>query len=585
MSGRRLLLFTALGLLGLAGPAAKAAPNETPALQKEWAAVLARRGDYAGAIRHYQRAVVLAPRDLDARLRLAEVYAWAHDFDRAAAGYKDILALDAGNRRARLGLGRVYRWSHRYPEAEALYREVLVEAPSDLEALRGQSETYALAGDYASSLALLNRALALAPGDVPLLAQKGTVLAWQGRYPEAVKQIEAALQQRPEAAELHRVLGDVSLWRRDFTRAAAAYRRALQLDADSVETALDLATAYESAGRLSAAEQALELALLKAPEHRKARERLQRLRAGSGFDAARALRTAAEALSHAGAPLLLAYVFYRRRHLVSYRLRLYRLAYRWVLPSMAVAWLGALLAERLGLSLWALDLVEPFLLVTLGLAVSSRFFERRPSVALTSTAVLVVGAHPDDIELGAGGLVLRLKEEGARTYALVMSNGEKGADGPAAARPGEAAEAARVLGLDGLTVLGFPDSRLRDHVVDMKEAIEKKIEDLEIGLVVTHASRETHGDHAAVFEAAREAARRCSLVCFESVSAPPDFVPNFFVDITPFLDAKLRAIGRHRTQEEKPYMDPEMIRGRAAHRGLQAGMPYAEAFWVYRWFR
>ncbi|HSS44414.1 MAG TPA: PIG-L family deacetylase, partial [Thermoanaerobaculia bacterium] len=95
--------------------------------------------------------------------------------------------------------------------------------------------------------------------------------------------------------------------------------------------------------------------------------------------------------------------------------------------------------------------------------------------------------------------------------------------------------------------------------------------------------RETHGDHVAVFEAVKEAARRSSLLCFETVSTPPEFVPNFFVDITPYLPEKLRAIGRHKTQGHKLYMDPEVVRGRAAHRGLHVGMPYAEAFWVYRW--
>jgi LmbE family N-acetylglucosaminyl deacetylase len=103
--------------------------------------------------------------------------------------------------------------------------------------------------------------------------------------------------------------------------------------------------------------------------------------------------------------------------------------------------------------------------------------------------------------------------------------------------------------------------------------------------VITHSFRETHGDHVAVFEAAKEAARRASLLCFETVSTPQEFVPNFFVDVTPYLARKLQAIGVHRSQGEKLYMDPEMVRGRAAHRGLQVGLPYAEAFWVYRWLR
>jgi len=102
-------------------------------------------------------------------------------------------------------------------------------------------------------------------------------------------------------------------------------------------------------------------------------------------------------------------------------------------------------------------------------------------------------------------------------------------------------------------------------------------------MVITHSPHETHGDHLAVFEAAKEAARSCSLLCYESISAPKEFVPNYFVDITAFLPDKLLAISSHKTQRRKFYMDSELVKGRAAHRGLQAGVPYAEAFWVYRW--
>ena len=100
-----------------------------------------------------------------------------------------------------------------------------------------------------------------------------------------------------------------------------------------------------------------------------------------------------------------------------------------------------------------------------------------------------------------------------------------------------------------------------------------------------NSPHETHGDHVAVFEAAKEAARKCSLLCYESISAPKEFVPNYFVDITPYLPDKLSAVSSHRTQRGKFYMNEELVKGRAAHRGLQAGVPYAEAFWIYRWVR
>jgi LmbE family N-acetylglucosaminyl deacetylase len=332
------------------------------------------------------------------------------------------------------------------------------------------------------------------------------------------------------------------------------------------------------------AENAVKLALRKAPDDRKALELLQKLRRERRWDIVRLWPAGLEAATHAGLPVFLTYVFHRRRHLVRYRRPLHRLLYRSVLPSLSLAWLLAFACEHATGNGLPLQLVEPFIFVSLGLAVSVRFWENGPTLNPVPSAVLAVGAHPDDIELGAGGLLRRLRGEGAKVYSLVMTQGEKGA---AETRPRaeEARAAARVLDLHGVWVLDFPDTRLRDHIPDMRDAVAAKIAELGVDLVVTHSFREIHGDHVAVFEAAKEAARRCSLICFETVSTPPEFVPNCFVDITAFLADKLKAVASHRSQGSKSYMDPEMLRGRAAHRGLQVGVPYAEAFWVYRWVR
>lgn len=563
---------------------ASGADRDTVAQRKEEARLAVDRGALGDAVRHYEDLVRATPRDIDARLRLADLYVRTQDLDHAISVYRDLLALDAANLRGKKGLARVLRWSHRYADAEQLYKEILIDAPEDGDAIEGLAQTYALAGDFPSAIALLDRGLSLSPEDADLLSLKGTVLAWQGRLDEGLVSTERALALRPRWAGIERSLGDILMWKGDAVRAAEAYRRALELEPASVGTALDLAAAYETAGQTDLAENVVKDALRRAPDDRKALERLQELRRGRRWDASRLLRVGVEGATHAGLPLTLALVFYRRRRLVRRRPRLYRLTYQAVLPGLALAWVAAFAAERATGRFLFLQLVEPLIFVSLALALSARHWEVGPSVDLNASAVLAVGAHPDDIELGAGGLLLRLKEEGARVYGLVMSQGEMGA--PERRRRGEEARtAARVLSLDNLWILDFPDTRLRDCIPGMRDAVEAKLAELGIDLVITHSSRETHGDHVAVFEAAKEAARRCSLMCFETVSTAPEFVPNYFADVTAFFDDKLRAIAAHRSQSDKAYMDPELVRGRAAHRGLQANVPYAEAFWVYRWVR
>lgn len=556
-----------------------------PSRHKALAQWYVRQRNYARAIDHYQRALALAPRDVDARLHLAELFAWSGEMDRSIVAYQDLLAFAPDDLEAKLGLAQVFRWSHRYTEAERLYADVLAVEPDRLDAIKGMAHTYALAGDFPSSITFWDRALALAPTDAELYVQKATVIAWQGRLGEAETLLRKALELVPGSSHALRSLGDVAMWRRQFARAATAYRRALEADPTSVDTALDLAAAYQADGKLKQAEDTVKDALRRAPDDRRALERLQEIRQGRRLDPVRILESIVEPAVYLGTLVILTWGLYRRRRLVRFGRRSYRLLYRALLPALIALSIAALAAKHVFGIAWLEEVAEPLVFGTLGLALFALLWERRVSAALTAEPVLVVGAHPDDIELGAGGFVLRLKAEGGKVYGLVMSCGEKGLSGSPHRRRAEAEKAAAALGLDGLWVMDFPDTQLRDYIPKMKAAIEEKIQALGVRLVVTHSAEETHGDHFAVFEAAKEASRGRSLFCFESVSSPQEFVPNLFVDVTDYLPQKLRALGLHATQQEKFYMDPEMIRGRAAHRGLQAGIPFAEAFWIYRWVR
>jgi LmbE family N-acetylglucosaminyl deacetylase/tetratricopeptide (TPR) repeat protein len=576
-----------LAALLVGAPAlADARPAEPQALEaKDRARAAGERGDYPEAIRLLEQALASSPRDFDAALQLAGLYSWTGDFDRSIVAFRNILALDPPNRRAKTGLANVFRWTHRYAEAERLFGEVLEAEGEHHEALKGLAQTHAMAGNFPAALAVLDKAISLFPGDADLLREKGTLLGWQGRFREATSILQKAVGLNPRSSETFRTLGDVGIWKKDFPGAAESYRKALTLEPGSIETALDLANALRGAGRISEAEETLKEALRRAPGHHKAVELLQEIRRGDGRALWQGLLEALKPLTFVAVLVILLWLLHRKRRLARLRNRRYGALYRFAIPALLVVFVAAFLARRLFGILVLEDVAEVLLFATLGLTIALVAFEREPETGLSLDHVLVVGAHPDDIELGSAGFLLRLKDEGAKVYGLVMSHGEKGTPGPRADRRGEAETAARALGLDGFWVLDFPDTELRDHVGEMKRRIEGKIEELGIRLVLTHSPRETHGDHVSVFDAAKEASRHCSLLCFETVSTPQSFIPNFFVDISLYLSKKLRVLELHKTQGDKLYMDPEMVRGRAAHRGLQAGIPFAEAFWVYRWVR
>ena len=195
--------------------------------------------------------------------------------------------------------------------------------------------------------------------------------------------------------------------------------------------------------------------------------------------------------------------------------------------------------------------------------------------------VLVVGAHPDDIEIACGGTVAKLRDAGYEIRGLVMTQGERG--GNASVRPGEARRGGKFLGLDEICVLDLPDTRLHEHELDVLAAIEETIQSYKPSMVLTHSAHDLHQDHRTVHEATLRAARQLNMIlCYESPSATQDFKPTLFVDIGDYVDVKVASIKDHADQRLKPYVHEERVRGVAVFRGGQAKLRYAEGFEVIR---
>ena len=552
-------------------------------VHREMANRYMKAGAFSDAIREYETALKASPNDIDSRWRLAEVLAWNGDYDRALVTYEDVLRATPSNFQARIGMANVLRWSHRYSDSEQQLETVLRADPDNLDAIKGLAQTYAIAGDFAQSLSFLNRGLAGHPHDAELLAQKGIVLSWSGDLAEGIDLLKSAVTLNPTAGS-YRSLADAYVWRREFSSAAENYRRAWKLEPKSIETALDLARAYEKAGERTLAEEVVTQALRTSPNDHQAIELLQQIRRDGRMDTQKAMDVIGEPVAFLAILSLPSVFFYKRQRRFIWRGAMHRRLYAFVLPALYFLFVVIYTLHVLAESNVFFKVLEIGILGALSVCTLLLFREMHASARIPrAESILVIGAHPDDIELGAAGSLMKLTQEGKRVYALVMTQGEIGTSAPAGVREEEARRGASQLGVSDLWVLSFPDTRLREHVSEMRTAIETKIEELGIQMVITHSPHETHGDHIAVFEAAKEAARSCSLLCYESISAPKEFVPNYFVDITAFLPEKLSAISSHKTQRRKFYMDSELVKGRAAHRGLQAGVPYAEAFWVYRW--
>lgn len=194
--------------------------------------------------------------------------------------------------------------------------------------------------------------------------------------------------------------------------------------------------------------------------------------------------------------------------------------------------------------------------------------------------ILAVGAHPDDVELGAGGTLAKHAKRGDKIHILVMSSGERG--GSASQRTKEAKQAARILGVSKIDVHNLPDAEVTDKVETVMK-IENVINQIHPQRVYIHSSKDTHQDHRYTAFASISAARYVpEILAYESPLAFPSFNPQVFTDITDTLQTKIKALMTYKSQAEKAYIKAEAIKGLARYRGHQARVKYAEAFEVIR---
>ena len=193
--------------------------------------------------------------------------------------------------------------------------------------------------------------------------------------------------------------------------------------------------------------------------------------------------------------------------------------------------------------------------------------------------IIAIGSHPDDIEYGCSGTIMRHIKRGDDVHFIVMSRGGK--SGNPDSREKEAIGSAKKMGTH-IHVFDYPDTNIpQDHTTIGK--LEKIIREVCPQRIYTHSVKDTHQDHRNVAYATLAAARNVPEIFFyESPSLYLDFNPNYYVDISDFIDAKISTLNIFATQNGKDYMKIEAIKGLAKYRGLATLVEYAEAFEVFR---
>jgi LmbE family N-acetylglucosaminyl deacetylase len=196
--------------------------------------------------------------------------------------------------------------------------------------------------------------------------------------------------------------------------------------------------------------------------------------------------------------------------------------------------------------------------------------------------VLFLGAHPDDIELGAGALIAHIAGM-TEILCVTLSDNQKNPDLQNVA--GEYQSSMKMLGVpDENAILGQFETRRFPHA--RQEILEYMIQlnrSFHPDIVFTHTKADIHQDHGTVTEETLRAFRGTTVLGFDVIRSSYGFFPNFLVEVSEAdLEKKIAALAEYKTYSGRYYFDPQLTRATLIRHGALAERPYAEGFDILR---
>ena len=181
--------------------------------------------------------------------------------------------------------------------------------------------------------------------------------------------------------------------------------------------------------------------------------------------------------------------------------------------------------------------------------------------------ILSIGAHPDDIELGCGGTLIKAARDGHNVFMYVLTRG--GASGDPVERTHELIESANFIGAEKLWVDNFEDTKI---TVSSKliNHLEYFIHKSNPDIIFTHSAQDYHHDHRAIAEATLEASRFSQNVLAYEVPITKTFNPQVYYDISDVMEDKLEHIKVFWSQRNKLFTRTNAVKGLAEYRTFQS---------------
>ncbi|MBU9723922.1 bacillithiol biosynthesis deacetylase BshB1 [Bacillus alkalicola] len=214
--------------------------------------------------------------------------------------------------------------------------------------------------------------------------------------------------------------------------------------------------------------------------------------------------------------------------------------------------------------------------------------------------ILAIGAHPDDVEIGMGGTLLKYAHLGYKTGILNLTKAELSSNGTVEIRQEEAEQAASVLHVKTRIQYEFPDRELLEHRQACIRAIVHEIRKYRPKIVFAPNKTDRHPDHGHCSTIVKEAVFSAGIKKYmegeNSPFRPSELFyyqingimrPQFVIDISNYIDKKMEALACFKSQfqpQEGEIATPlntgylEQLRGREKVIGKEVGVEYGEGF-------
>jgi N-acetylglucosamine malate deacetylase 1 len=206
--------------------------------------------------------------------------------------------------------------------------------------------------------------------------------------------------------------------------------------------------------------------------------------------------------------------------------------------------------------------------------------------------IMAIGAHPDDIEFGCSGTLMRHINVGDNVVYVCMTNTESksGTTGDVLRTNDELFDEVRCatdkMGIKITEFLDFKDLHV-PFSFDSVSTLDRLIQKYKIDTIYTHWAGDSNQDHISTYKSTMAAARYVrNVYCYEQIPIPRltenEMTINYYVDISDYMKDKIQVAECHKSQIKKykkiGFNVPNRLRVLAEFRGIQANCKYAEGF-------